>query len=285
MQSRTRAPALLEESYITKTKWPSNQNLATWGNIILWQELEFSQDTAWHWYMYLFAIPKLSLPFCVYPEAAVFRRACMHTWESVLCWIRYSCESGCCLNRDQSYAHGPHTHSQWMQISMSSMLYSPMYLSNVQRSLLAQYNNKKLTLQGSDRDVIFLPVLSSYSSTYLPAYLITPRKLWSTLNLIVLKDLATDGDAGVLPLLACHPWLSLPLCSKAWNCCTSRRWWGSTSLFSPAVRTTTPWRQPQGRCRTSLRVTGLWVDGKSSSFLHFDRGEHPEPEKKHLYEA
>lgn len=92
-----------------------------------------------------------------------------------------------------------------MQISMSSMLYSPMYLSNVQRSLLAQYNNKKLTLQGSDRDVIFLPVLSSYSSTYLPAYLITPRKLWSTLNLIVLKDLATDGDAGVLPLLACHP--------------------------------------------------------------------------------
>lgn len=51
------------------------------------------------------------------------------------------------------------------------------------------------------------------------------------------------------------------LCSQGWSCCTSQKWCGSTFLFSPAVTTTTPWRRPRERCRTSLLDTGLWVNG------------------------
>lgn len=58
---------------------------------------------------------------------------------------------------------------------------------------------------------------------------------------------------------------------KVWNCCTSQRWCGSTSPFSPAVTTTTPWRQLQEHCRTSLQDNGLWVTLKIT-FLHTATG-------------
>lgn len=66
-----------------------------------------------------------------------------------------------------------------------------------------------------------------------------------------------DGDS---PSSDCHPSHCRDLPLKVWSCSTSRRWWGSTCLSSPAVRTTTLWRPPLEPCRTSLRDSGPWVD-------------------------
>lgn len=81
------------------------------------------------------------------------------------------------------------------------------------------------------------------------------------LTYFIQAGLAISGNNNVIQYKPFCPSQCCWFSSKVWSCSTSQRWWGSTSLFSPAVRTTTPWRRPLERCRTSLQDTGLWVDG------------------------